>query len=82
MAGSSPALPNGIVAFVKRDCPTCELVAPVLRELAEGGSLTVYCQDDPTFPSGIEVSDDTSLEVSWHQKIEAVPTLLRVEDGV
>jgi len=82
VAGSSPALPNGIVAFVKRDCPTCELVAPVLRELAEGGSLTVYCQDDPTFPSGIEVSDDTSLEVSWHQKIEAVPTLLRVEDGV
>jgi len=76
------ALPDGIVAFVKRDCPTCELVAPVLRVLSESGAFTVYCQDDPTFPQGVEVSDDTSLEASWHQNIEAVPTLLRVEDGV
>ena len=82
MARSSAPLPNGIIAFVKRDCPTCELVAPVLRQLAEDGTLTVYSQDDPDFPSGVEVSDDTSLEVSWHQNIEAVPTLLRVEDGI
>ncbi len=82
MARSSAPLPDGIVAFVKHDCPTCELVAPVLRALAESATLTVYCQDDPTFPSGVEVLDDTSLEVSWHQNIDAVPTLLRVEDGV
>ena len=31
---SQPALPPGIVAFVKRDCPTCELVEPVLADLA------------------------------------------------
>jgi hypothetical protein len=67
---------------VKRDCPTCELVAPVLADIASQVSLTVYSQDDPTFPEGIAVQDDTDLATSWHCKIEAVPTLLRVEKGV
>ncbi len=78
----STALPDGLVAFVKRDCPTCELIAPVLRDLAEAATLTVYSQDDPSFPEGIAVTDDTALEMSWRSNIEAVPTLLRVEDGV
>ena len=77
-----PPLPDGIVAFVKRECPTCELVVPVLEELSKQLSLTVYTQDDPGFPQGIEARDDTSLELSWHHQIEAVPTLLRVEQGV
>jgi hypothetical protein len=76
-----PPLPSGIVAFVKRDCPTCELVAPVLAELAKSTTLTVYTQDDPGFPEGLAPRDDTDLEVSWHHDVEAVPTLVRVEDG-
>jgi thiol-disulfide isomerase/thioredoxin len=80
LSGSrGPELPTGIVAFVKRECPTCELVAPVLAELARRLGITVYTQDDPGFPEGVEAVDDTSLEVSWHFGIEAVPTLLRVE---
>jgi len=75
-------LPSGLVAFVKRECPTCALVAPVLAELAARTGLTVYSQDDPKFPEGVPVVDDTALEASWHHQIEAVPTLLRVEDGV
>ena len=50
----SPAaaqLPSGLVAFVKRDCPTCELVEGVLEEIAAQSKLTVYTQDDPKFPS-------------------------------
>ena len=83
MSGSSrPELSTGIVAFVKSDCPTCELVAPVLAELAKRVGLTVYTQDDPGFPEGVDAVDDTSLEVSWHHGIEAVPTLLRVEQGL
>ena len=77
-----PVLPDGLVAFVKRDCPTCEVVAPVLRQLAEAGSITVFTQDDPAFPEGIAALDDTSLERSWRHGIEVVPTLLRVVDGV
>ena len=76
-----PVLPDGIVAFVKRDCPTCTLVAPVLAALDGEADLTVYTQDDPTFPEMVSAVDDTALEVSWHHGIEAVPTLLRVENG-
>ncbi len=78
---AGPPLPEGIVAFVKRDCPTCELVAPALRELDKHVALTVYTQDDPEFPDGLDALDDRSLEMSWHHAIEAVPTLIRVEGG-
>ncbi len=76
-----PPLPDGIVAFVKRDCPTCELVVPALEQLAAGGGLTIYSQDDPAFPAGLAVEDETLLERSWHHEIEAVPTLLRIKGG-
>lgn len=75
------AIPEGLVAVVKRDCPTCTLVAPVLRELAAAGPLTVFSQDDPGFPEGLPVVDDRELEQSWRLGIETVPTLLRVVDG-
>jgi hypothetical protein len=81
-AASNPPLPDGVVAFVKRDCPTCALVAPVLTQLAGKLELHVYSQDDPGFPEGVAVLDDTSLEMSWRCGIEAVPTLLRVAGGV
>ncbi|MGI9432091.1 MAG: thioredoxin family protein [Myxococcota bacterium] len=81
MSGPRPELPDGLVAFVKRDCPTCQLVAPVLSQLAKEADLTVYSQDDPRFPEGVEPVDDTALERSWHHGIDTVPTLLRVEGG-
>jgi hypothetical protein len=80
-APERPPLPTGVIAFVKRDCPTCELVEPILAAIARKVPLTVYTQDDPTFPEGIDPIDDTDLSVSWHHDIEAVPTLLRVESG-
>lgn len=77
-----PVLPDGIVAVVKKDCPTCVLVAPVLEDLAgRGAALTVYSQDDPTFPAMAGVVDDRLLEMSWHHDIETVPTLLQVDGG-
>jgi hypothetical protein len=78
-----PQPPDGLVAVVKRDCPTCELVAPVLAQLAGAGTpLTVYSQDDPGFPSVVDdVVDDTELRFSWHHAIETVPTLMSVKDG-
>jgi len=71
-----------VVAIVKRECPTCVTVVPVLAQLADHGPpLTVYSQDDPTFPDGLKVEDDTSLEVSWSLDLVTVPTLLRVRGG-
>jgi hypothetical protein len=76
-------LPEGIVAVVKADCPTCQLVAPVLGELrAAGVALTVFTQDDPTFPAGLDPVDDTELDVSVALDLDTVPTLVKVESGV
>src|SRR5271170_264227 len=73
---------DGLVAVVKRDCPTCELTASVLGELAGRGGLRVYTQDDPSFPEAVpERIDDTALDVSHRLKIEVVPTLIRFENG-
>lgn len=74
---------EGFIAVVKRDCPTCVLVEPALRELdARDVPLLVYTQDDPTFPAGVrQVVDDTDLERSYRLDIETVPTLIRVESG-
>jgi len=81
MTGSHP-LPEGFVAVVKEDCSTCVTVAPVLADLAGQVPLTVYSQDNPSFPAGAEPVDDSSLLMSWHHDIETVPTLIRVEGGV
>ena len=72
---------TGFVAVVKRDCPTCELTEPVLAALAEAGHLTVFTQDDPTFPESVAHEYDASLDISHKLKIEVVPTLLRREGG-
>lgn len=74
---------DGLIAVVKRDCPTCGLIEPVLQQLAASGQpLVVYCQDDPTFPGGVEkVVDDTSLEISFHLDVDVVPTLVRYRGG-
>jgi hypothetical protein len=79
---SPPKLPDGLVVVVKRDCATCRLVSPVLQELAAVEPLTIYSQDDPSFPEGFKgVVDDTDLEVSYRLDLDTVPTLLRVVDG-
>ncbi|GJM39045.1 MAG: hypothetical protein DHS20C19_24120 [Acidimicrobiales bacterium] len=79
---TAPPLPNGLVAVVKKDCPTCVLVAPVLEDLAFRADLTVITQDDPTFPTDAPwVVHDEDLALSWHHDIETVPTLLQVADG-
>ena len=78
----SDAPQDGLIAVVKRDCPTCELTAPVLGDLARRLGLEVYTQDDPTFPETVPGRiDDTELDVSHRLKIEVVPTLIRMEQG-
>lgn len=76
-------LRDGIVAVVKRECPTCALVAPLLEQIARSGvSFTVFSQDDPGFPPGVSrVVDDRSLEISYRLGIEFVPSLIRIEGG-
>lgn len=78
------ALADGLMVVAKKDCPTCQLVVPVLEQLVAGSlPLTVVSQDDPSFPTEIDgVVDDTELASSWRLSIDTVPTLVRIVDGV
>ena len=79
----SAVFPDGLIAIVKRDCPTCVLVVPVLNDLRERGEeLTVISQDDPDFPEGLGAVDDTGLDISLDFNLDTVPTLLRWRDGM
>ncbi len=76
-----PGPADGLVAVVKRDCPTCVAVVPVLAQLGAGPGLTVISQDDPAFPTDAAL-DDTELDLSWRFGIDTVPTLLRLAGGI
>ncbi len=74
---------DGLVLVVRKDCPTCQLIAPVASELASRGCLAaIYSQDSPGFPEGLDVRDDRDLEVSYRLAITIVPTLVRFDGGV
>jgi hypothetical protein len=71
------------ILFCKKECATCDMVVPVMKEILKAGKpLTIHSQDDPLFPEGMAgVRDDTSLEQSYRYHIEAVPTLILLEKG-
>jgi hypothetical protein len=77
----APLLPDGIVVVVKRQCETCQMVVPVLRELSTAVELHVYTQDDPDFPGDPAAIPDSDLAVSWFHEIETVPTVIRRDNG-
>lgn len=74
---------DGLIAFVKRACPTCSMIEPQMREVAKvRGDFQVVTQDDATFPSGVaNLIDDRELDHSYVNQIEATPTLIRYADG-
>ena len=53
-AGST--LPDGLVVVVKEECECCRMVAPLLAELQGAVGVTVYTQDDPAFPAGVDAT--------------------------
>ena len=83
MRGTKNPLRDGWTIIVKRECATCVMVVPVIaRLIRELPSLTVYTQDDPTFPEGVVSVSDLDLAASWHADIDTVPTLIFRENGV
>ena len=81
----SPILPkDGLIAVVKADCPTCQLVIPILEQLVpKANHLAIYSQDETEPFSAINDSLhlDQTLELSYRLDIETVPTLIRFKDG-
>jgi thiol-disulfide isomerase/thioredoxin len=81
------ALPNGVIVVVKKDCATCEMVAPVLGWLSQKHLVAVVAsQDDPTFPDSlaktIGVVDDRELVLSFGLDVDTVPSVVRWANGV
>ena len=78
-----PSIADGLIVVVKRDCPTCEMVEPVLGALRRSGAaLRVITQDDPAFPESVpDRVHDEDLRLSFDLDIETVPTLLRFASG-
>ena len=76
-------LPEGFSLFLKKACPTCVLIEPLIQRMSDAGlPLTVYSQDDPLFPTGFaRIIDDVNLEYSFHQRIETVPTLILTREN-
>ena len=64
---------------VKKECETCQLVQPVIKDMAAQTELKIYSQDDPAFPAGQDVIDDRELAYSWQQRIETVPTVIKFD---
>jgi len=74
---------DGLVAFVKRACPTCSMIAPQMQEAAKArADFQVVTQDDVTFPAGVANRvDDRELDHSYLNNIEATPTLIHFAGG-
>ena len=73
---------DGLVVVLKQDCPTCQLVVPVLEQIkASGADMVVVSQDDPRFPAGLEPVDDRELLRSHELGVEIVPTLIERRAG-
>ncbi|NNF29125.1 MAG: thioredoxin, partial [Gemmatimonadetes bacterium] len=79
----APDAPPRFDVVVKSDCPTCQVIVPVLVQMERAGlDLQIHYQDDDEFLQGLEgVRDDTSLERSFQLAIDTVPTLVRTENG-
>jgi hypothetical protein len=78
----APILPDGVVIIVKEECETCRTIAPVLQQLDAATELTVYTQDNASFPSAPAAVHDADLAVSWHHDIETVPTVIVIRNGI
>lgn len=73
---------DGLVIFAKKECETCQMVAPVIIDLAgREKQLVVFAQDDTSCVEGLPVVDDTSLEQSFLNEIETVPTIIRFKNS-
>lgn len=76
-------LQDGLVVFVKRACPTCAMIEPLMREAASArADFQVVTQDSADFPAGVANRvHDRELDHSWLNNIEATPTLIRFAGG-
>ncbi len=71
---------NRVLVFLKYDCPTCELIRPLLADIQKKvPSLEIIVQDDHKLFPSLNVQEDNDLEISFNHEIEIVPTAIKLE---
>jgi hypothetical protein len=61
-----------ITAVVKDDCPTCQLVGPIIDKLVADGVITTVVRED----------ESVGLEASYRLGVETVPTLVKGDERI
>ena len=77
---------DGLYLVLKRECPTCSMIEPVVRALAKdddiGRSIKFFVQDDPDYLNDLsQIQVDNQLKWSFLLGIETVPTLISFQEG-
>ena len=77
---------DGLYLVLKRECPTCSMIEPVVRALAAdndiGRSIKFFVQDDPDYLNDLsQIRVDNQLKWSYLLGIETVPTLISFQEG-
>jgi hypothetical protein len=68
--------------FVKQECQTCTLLAPVFERMRQAlPNLAIFVEDDPAFLSSLGAVYDKTLEHSFRHGVEITPTLVRAAGG-
>ena len=94
MAGGNVTFPTGsatptVLCFVKEDCPTCNLVMPLLQALHDSGDVAVLAPGQTAEGNRelvarhkltLPLLDDSILKVSFAYDVETVPLVL-LADG-
>ena len=71
-----------LTLVVKEECATCQLLQPLFERMQADQGVTIYAQDNPDFPQGLDVVDDRELAYSWKMNIEIVPTLIKTQNNL
>ena len=95
MEGTDFTFPHAertVICFVKEDCPTCNLVMPLLQALHDGGDVVVLAPGQTAdgnrtlierHGTTLPLLDDSILKVSFAYDVETVPLVLLADsDGV
>ena len=93
LAGTEHSVPSGsktLLCFVKEDCPTCNLVAPLLEAAHQNGDVDVLVVGQTTDGNRIlqdnhalslPVLDDDTLIVSFAYELDMVPHALLINEN-
>ncbi len=93
LGGTDHSFPDGtqtLLCFVKEDCPTCNLVLPLVDQVARQSSIRVLLPGqteegnqvlNEKFKPKAPILDDSILKVSFAYELDSVPLLILADES-